>query len=69
MKLKSNGKLKKCKEELESKATRALHNIMHNVKISYNTSTKTYLKLFESLIEPILLYGAEIWGLSTLPPK
>ena len=42
---------------------------MQNVKKSYNTSTKTYLKLFDSQIKPILVFGGEIWGLSTLPKK
>ena len=49
---------------LENKATRALHKILTNIKILYNTNLNVYSKLFGSLVEPILLYGSEVWGLS-----
>ena len=59
----SNGKFKKCIEVLENKASRALFKLMNNIKPCYNVNVKTFCKLFDSLIEPILLYGSEVWSM------
>ena len=42
---------------------RALFSLYSAVSIQANVpNTKLYLKLFDALIKPILLYGCEVWG-------
>ena len=49
-------------KSLGEKANRAYHNllILFN-KVHLDTQTK--LKLFETMVTPIMLYGAEVWGI------
>lgn len=47
--------------DLSVKAKRAIYGLNSMIKIS-RFPIKLILKLFDSLIKPILLYGAEIWG-------
>ena len=47
--------------ELSVKARRAIYALNCKVKI-FRFLVKLILKLFETLIKPILLYGAEVWG-------
>ena len=35
--------------------------------ICFNTSPQETIKLFDSLIKPILLYGSDFWGCLSLP--
>ena len=49
-------------EELSKKASRAYYSIRRHFNFSNNTAPNTILKLFESMVQPILLYGCEIWG-------
>ena len=51
------------KDELCSKATRAYFSIKKHFNFYNNTTPKTLIKLYESMIQPILLYGSEIWGI------
>lgn len=44
-----------------------MYKIMSNIRVLYNTNIKLYLKLFDSLVEPILSYGSEVWSISNLP--
>ena len=54
---------KSATEELGKKATRAYYAIKKHFNFNNNTATKTAIKLFESMVQPILLYGCEIWGM------
>jgi hypothetical protein len=47
-------------EDLSCKAKRAIYSINSKINIRF-LSVKTLLKLFDSLISPILLYGSELW--------
>ena len=47
-------------KDLSRKATNAIFALKSRVDFTY-LSTKAKLKLFDSLISPILLYGSEIW--------
>ena len=47
--------------DLNIKATRAVYALNNKIKLS-KLPTKLALKLFNSLISPILLYGSEVWG-------
>ena len=50
-------------KRLCDKATRGYYSIYKEFNFYNNTHPKVLLKLFESTITPILLYGCEIWGI------
>ena len=58
----SNGSFKPAIEELYQKASRAYFSLRQSFNFQENTQPKTLIKLFQSMIQPILLYNAEIWG-------
>ena len=51
-----------CKD-LASRAKGALLCIMKKLSMLNNESLTLFLKIFDTQIQPIVLYGAEIWGL------
>ena len=51
-------------DELSMKAKRTIYAINSTMKLS-QIPIKLTLKLFDTLIKPILLYGAEVWGIYT----
>ena len=60
--LTSNGRYFKTQKALSLQASRAIHSLFSLFdNIALNISEK--LKLFDSMVIPILLYGSEIWGL------
>ena len=46
--------------ELRDKARRAFYAIKRNIKIEI--PIRIWLKMFQSVLEPIALYGSEVWG-------
>ncbi len=48
-------------EELSKKGKKAWFSLRSNIKIDLLNNPKLYLKLVNSMINPILTYGAEIW--------
>ena len=57
----SNGKLNLAAELLSQKARKAFFGLKSNIPASYNLSVQKWLKLYNSMITPILTYGSEIW--------
>ena len=51
-----------CKD-LASRAKRALLCIMQRLHAFNNRSMELYMKLFDAQVQPIVQYGAEIWGM------
>ena len=51
--------------DLTSKAKKAVLCIMQKLRILNNNSFDFFYKLFDSQVQPIALYGAELWGLET----
>ena len=49
-------------KKLHNKATRSLYSFLPEVNIYNGASVSTVLKLFVSVVSPILLYNCEIWG-------
>ncbi len=49
-------------ENLAAAGGRALGKIISKFKLFKNIGYKTFTKLFESGVEPVISYGAEIWG-------
>ena len=61
LKISSNGSFTAAIKELGEKARRAYH-VMRGPLIDSSIQPRVYMKLFESLVKPIALYGCEVWG-------
>ena len=56
-----NGKLNYAAEILAQKARKAFFGLKANIPSSDSLSVHKWLKLYNSMITPILTYGSEIW--------
>ena len=56
----STGNFNKAVNDLREKARRAFYAVKRNVML--DIPIKIWLKILDSVIEPIALYGCEIWG-------
>lgn len=61
-----SGNCKQAIQELLWKGKKALFKMKSLYPIPLNTKLKTSLKLFETLIQPIITYCCEIWGSSII---
>ena len=59
-----NLNMKKSQEALRKKGLRAYFGMRGTINLN-DLSTKATLKLFDSLVKPVALYGAQIWADST----
>ena len=59
----NKGDFKLAIDKLLHKATRAFHALRQEFNFYNNTSPKVILKLFDTMIQPILLYGCELWSI------
>jgi hypothetical protein len=62
---KYNGTFFHTKKKLVDQAQRSLHFIYKTIR-NESIPVDLQLKLFDSMIEPILLYGSEVWGYENL---
>ena len=62
----SNGSLKAAVTSLKAKAAKATYKLQSILYNYGNTCTKLSLKLFDSLIKPILTYACPVWGPATI---
>ncbi|XDV43935.1 hypothetical protein PO909_012319 [Leuciscus waleckii] len=60
LKISANGNLNLAVNELKEKARRAFYAIKKSIQIEI--PIRIWLKIFQSVIEPIALYGSEVWG-------
>ena len=51
--------------DLTSKAKNAVLCVMQKLRMLNNNSFELFLKLFDSQVQHIALYGAELWGVET----
>lgn len=66
----NTGSFTKATDTLYKKALRALFSVYASVDIrSDEKNVPLFLKLFDSLVKPVLLYGSEIWGSHTSTEK
>ena len=61
IKLNSNGNFSLAQKQLSEKALHAMGSIRRHLNI-HHLKPKLAIKIFESIISPILLYNSEIWG-------
>ena len=57
-----NGNFSTAIEKLAQKASKAYFSVRRDFNFTNNTNPKVMIKLFDSLVKPILLYGSEIWA-------
>ncbi len=60
LKINATGKLNLAVNELKEKARRTFYAIKKSIQIEI--PVRIWLKIFQSVIEPIALYGSEVWG-------
>ena len=60
LKLSSTGNLNMAVNDLREKARRAFYAIRKSIQI--NIPIRIWLKIFKTVIQPIALYGSEVWG-------
>ena len=53
--------------DLKDRALKAFYKLKHKMGQSFRKHPETTLKLFDSLIKPILLYSSDFWGVLKLP--
>ena len=53
---------KKAQNELVKKARKSMFGYLKEINIFQGAQPKTMLKLFNTLVTPILIYNSEIWG-------
>ena len=54
-------------KDLKNRALRALAKLKHKMGTSFRKHPLITLKLFRSLIKPILLYASDFWGILKMP--
>ncbi len=64
-----SGKFGSTIKELNYKANKALFGMRRKLPFSLSESPRLSLKLFDSLIRPVLLYGVEVWGNEIMKSK
>ena len=62
---KCNGIFLEAKRKLVNQAQKGLYSLYTNIR-NQAIPTDLQLKLFDAMVEPILLYGCEIWGVRKL---
>ena len=66
----NTGSFYKAADALHKKALRALYSIYTSLNVYADVSNiPLFLKLFDSLVKPVLLYGCEVWGDLVLKPN
>lgn len=59
------GSFKIAIQKLAEKATKALYEVLKKGRF-HNLSVQCQLDLFDKIVQPILLYGCEVWGFSNI---
>ena len=62
-----SGEIGSGSKDLRDRALRALHKLKKKMGITFRKRPTITIKLFRSLIEPILLYASDFWGVLKMP--
>ena len=57
-----SGSFKSCVKYLYNKALRAMFSIRSSLRSIPVLPIHTYIRIFDHMVQPILLYGSEVWG-------
>ncbi len=61
--LHKSGTFTSAQRRLSLKGGKALCSLLSSINNHYSASPVTLLRLFDSMVKPILMYGSEVWGL------
>ena len=61
-----NGNLTRGIKDLNERANKAYHLLKYTLGLNFRDDIQISLKLFDSLIKPILLYNSDFWGMSKM---
>ena len=64
-----SGSFKATLKYLYTKANRALFSLRSSLGSLPSIPVKTYIRLFDTMIKPILMYGSEVWGAYMFEPN
>ena len=62
-----SGEIKSSLEDLRSRALKAYTSLKHKLGDCFTTHIDGTIKLFDTLIKPILMYSSDFWGCLKLP--
>ena len=62
-----SGEINSGLKDLKDRALRAFYKLKKKMGIAFRRHPTTSIKLFRSLIEPILLYASDFWGILKIP--
>ena len=62
-----SGEIKSALDDLKARALKAYMGLRDKLGICFNTYPDDTIKLFDTIIKPILLYGSDFWGCLSLP--
>ena len=62
-----SGEISSGLKDLKDRALRAFYKLKTKMGSTFRTQPSLTVKLFRSLIEPILLYASDLWGVMKLP--
>ena len=62
-----SGEINSGLKDLKDRALRAFYKLKKKMGIAFRRHPTTSIKLFRSLIEPILLYASDFWGILKMP--
>ena len=62
-----SGEIKSSLEDLRSHALKAYTSLKHKQRDCFTTDIDKTIKLFDTLIKPILMYSSDFWGCLKLP--
>lgn len=60
-----SGSFHEARSELYKKALKAYHKLSNDF-INLNPGIKTSIHVFDSTVKPILLYNADVWGVTNI---
>ena len=60
---------KVARKQLQKKASKAMFTFLRHINTREGAKPKTIIKLFNSLVKPILIYNSEVWGAFLKPNK
>ena len=62
-----SGEINSGLKDLKDRALRAFHKLKSKMGISFRKHPRITIKLFRSLLEPILIYASDFWGILKMP--
>ena len=58
-----NGNFSQAKLDLLKKGTKVAYSVKNILQSDYFETISYYLKAFDAMLKPIILYGTDVWGI------